>query len=143
MAPQKTLGMIPTQNGLNTRLFGRGCRLIREGSLSEFIYSMLVEFPNNVRLHGNIEFFFQRSLVGSCSHYQAFQQSRMQYVMFVATSQGHSPLLRTPAYEYRNYSSSVKRQLSEPFSPVGAMKSRLQQGFALCCNMAYTRAIRL
>jgi len=53
---------------------------------------MLGEFLNHVSLHGKIEFVNKRTIVGRCNYSQAFQHGRIEHVVFVACSQGQSPL---------------------------------------------------
>lgn len=88
---------------------------------------MLGEFLEHVGLHSEIELLDKRTIVGGCNHGQAFQCCCIQHVLFVAPSQGKSPLLfRTPVYQYRKFSSSVKRHLSPSVLLINARKPSVQ-----------------
>ena len=65
---------------------------ISEGSFRESTFTVLGVLIENVRLHGKIEFFHKRMIVGLCNDSQTFQHGRIQDVLFVASSQGQSPL---------------------------------------------------
>ncbi len=102
-----------------SRLFRCCGGLIGEGSFHEPIFSMFGKFLEHVVLDGKIELLNKRTIVGGCNNSQAFQRGCIQHVMFVAPSQGRSPLLlRTPlVYEYRKLSSLVKRRPSQKRFP--------------------------
>ena len=90
---------------------------------------MLGEFLEHVGFHSEIEFLYKRTVVGGSNNSQAFQCGCIQHGMFVAPSQGRSPLLlRTPAYQYREFPSSVKQRLSPTVFLISATKPSVQLG---------------
>jgi len=97
----------------------------------------------DIRLDGEIEFIFDRPAVRRSNHGETLQKARLQHVAILTPCQGPSPLLRTPTYQYRKFSVSVKRHMSCLGMATEAPDSRVQRKMLHSCNVAYIRCIAL
>jgi hypothetical protein len=74
-------------------LGGRG-RLVAKSSFHQAIFPMFSEFGEDVGFHCKIQLVDDRPMICRSDHGQTLQHCRIQDVLSVASSQGHSPLPR-------------------------------------------------